>query len=159
MHVTIRTCGLTALALTAPALVALAGCGATHADSSSHAQVSGKPVDAAALQDMYRTAHREDGVVLQGAHEGAHWTRWLKPDGTMTLSAAHGLFTDTGRFTVEGDQLCSTWTHIDSGKKSCVHVVKTGPDAYVTYGDDGAGSSFRMSRQSAAEDHTSGTGP
>jgi hypothetical protein len=108
---------------------------------------------------MYSAAHREDGVVLKGAHEGAQWTRWLKPDGTMKLSAAHGLFTDTGRFVVEGDQLCSTWDHIDGGKKSCVHVVKTGPEEYVTYGDDGAGSSFRMSRQSAAENPTSGTGP
>lgn len=101
---------------------------------------------AAELRALYAEAHREDGVVVSGAHVGARWIKWVKPDGSLELSAAHGLFADTGRFTVKSNEVCSQWEHIDDGKEACVHLVKVGPGKYTSYDADGApGSTFRVS--------------
>jgi hypothetical protein len=103
------------------------------------------PIDAAAVRALYAAPHREDGTVMHGSHEGAQWTKWTKPDGSLELLAGHGLFADTGRFVIRGNALCSTWGHIDGSKEHCVHLVQIGPDEYVTYGDDREeGSRFKV---------------
>jgi hypothetical protein len=103
------------------------------------------PVDATQLAALYAAPHREDGVVLSGAHAGAHWIKWAKPDGSLELSAAHGLFADSGRFVLKGDQVCAQWSHIDNGRETCMHLVKTGADTYTSYDTGGqAGSRFRV---------------
>lgn len=132
------------------AVAALIGCSASgtspRADRASSASSRSTPGGAAEVQALYGTAHREDGVVLQGDHAGAHWTKWAAPDGTLRLSAGHGLFTDTGKFVLRGNEICSTWAHIDAGKENCVRPVKIGADEYATYLPDGSeNATFRVS--------------
>jgi hypothetical protein len=131
------------------AATALLGCAQGH-PSSEVASVSAQPANpspiaAAAVQALYAVPHREDGTVMQGSHQGAHWIRWAKPDGSLELLAAHGLFADSGKYVIRGNALCMTWGHIDEGKESCVHLVQVSADEYVTYGTDGSqGSRFRV---------------
>lgn len=115
-------------------MVALAGCAAR---TSSSAPTAETPLAPPQLRALYTTAHREDGVVLEGDHSGKHWTKWIAPDGTLRLSAAHGMFRDTGRLRVEGDQVCSTWEHIDKGRTACMRVAPAGKDTYVALDPDG----------------------
>jgi hypothetical protein len=103
------------------------------------------PIDAAALEALYGAPHREDGTVLHGSHEGAQWTKWAKPDGSMELLAGHGLFADTGKFVIRGNAICTAWGHIDQGRENCVHLAHVGDNEYVTYDDDGSeGSRFKV---------------
>lgn len=76
-------------------------------------------------------------MVLEGDHAGKRWIKWIAPDGTLRLSAAHGLFTDTGRFRVDGNEICSTWEHIDHGRTACMRLAVIGKDTYVTIEQDG----------------------
>jgi hypothetical protein len=102
-------------------------------------------IDAATLQAMYAVPHREDGTVMHGSHEGAQWTKWAKPDGSMELLAGHGLFADSGKYVIRGNLLCTTWGHIDSGHENCVRLVQISTDEYMTYGTDGTeGSRFEV---------------
>ena len=95
-------------------------------------------LDAAAVRALYAVPHREDGVVLQGSHKGAPWTRWIKQDGTVSLLAGHGLFTDTGKLAIRGNTACWKWASIDDGKESCTRLVRVGANEYVTYDGDGS---------------------
>jgi hypothetical protein len=98
-----------------------------------------------ALHALYATSHKEEGVVLQGAHAGAHWTKWTNPNGSMQLEAAHGVFTDTGHYALHGDMICQRWTVIESGKEGCDYLVQVGADEYVSYQADGSeGSRIKM---------------
>ena len=141
------------VALAAAAM--LAGCGApgnagrapatagTEAALSAHPAV--RDLDRAALQALYATPHREDGTVLAGAHAGAHWTKWTKPDGSAELSAAHGLFADSGKYVIRADRVCWRWSQIDSGRETCMRVMKVGDNEYKTFAPDGSeGSRFRV---------------
>lgn len=113
--------------------------------ASSPAAAHEALVDATLIHTLYSSPHREDGVVLGGAHAGAHWTKWTKPDGTMELTAAHGLFADSGKFIVKGDEICASWEHIDQGRQTCMRLVKEGANEYVTVMPDGSqGSRFRV---------------
>jgi hypothetical protein len=103
------------------------------------------PMPAADVLALYATPHREEGTVMHGSHEGAHWTKWAKPDGSMELLAGHGLFADTGKFVIRGNMICTTWGHIDDGHENCVHLVQVSSGEYVTYGTDGKeGSRFEI---------------
>ncbi len=140
-------------AIVAVAMVALTGCAAPSPTSSppgpqaAAAPEQPKAIDAREVEALYDTAHREDGVVLAGAHAGAHWIKWYKPDGKMELSAAHGLFADSGTYAVSGDKVCVAWNHIDDGKRTCMHLIKNGVD-YITLMPDGSeGSRFRVTTQ------------
>ncbi len=106
---------------------------------------TGAPLGAAEIAALYAAPHREDGVVVGGAHVGAHWTKWTKPDGSMELSAAHGLFADSGTFVLRGNAVCARWEQIDHGRENCMHLVRSGPDEYTTIGPDGQpGSRFKV---------------
>jgi hypothetical protein len=97
------------------------------------------------LHALYATSHKEEGTVLQGAHVGAHWTKWTNPNGSMQLVAAHGVFTDSGHYVLRGDMICSRWTVIESGKEGCDYLVRVGDDEYVSYQPDGSqGSRIKM---------------
>jgi hypothetical protein len=97
------------------------------------------------VRALYAVPHREDGVVLQGSHKGAPWTRWTKQDGTVSLLAGHGLFTDTGKLAIRGNTACWKWASIDDGKESCTLLVRVGANEYVTYDGDGSkGSDFHI---------------
>ncbi len=103
------------------------------------------PMCEAALEALYAAPHREDGTVMHGSHQGAQWTKWAKPDGSMELLAGHGLFADTGKFVVRGDMVCTRWGIIDHGKEGCEHVVQVGANEYMTVGTDGVeGSKFKV---------------
>jgi hypothetical protein len=103
------------------------------------------PIDAAAVQTIYAVPHREDGIVLHGSHEGAEWTKWTKPDGSVELVAGHGMFADTGKYVIHGNMICTAWGHINGGKQGCERLVRVSPDEYVTYDDDGSeGSRFKV---------------
>ena len=105
----------------------------------------GTPVDAAALRALYAAPHREDGVVIAGAHAGARWIKWTKPDGSIELSAAHGMFADTGKFELKDDAVCASWAHIDNGRETCMRLFRSGPDSYTSITLDGKpGSRFRV---------------
>lgn len=143
------------------AVAVLAGCGAPGGAGRAPAtQGTAAPLpsmhppardlDQAALQALYATPHREDGIVLAGAHAGAHWTKWTKPDGSAELSAAHGLFADSGKYAIRDDRVCWRWSQIDAGKETCMRVMKVGDNEYKTLAPDGSeGSSFRV----ASPDH------
>lgn len=89
--------------------------------------------------------------MLRGSHTGAHWTKWTKPDGTLRILAGGGVFTDHGRYDIDGDQLCATWRTIDAGRRICMHVGRDGPGSYVTYDLQGfEGSRFRVSPDSGS---------
>jgi hypothetical protein len=92
---------------------------------------------AKAVGALYTTLHREDGVVLAGNLAGKRWIKWVTADGTLRLSAAHGLFRDDGRLRVKGDEVCSTWDHIDKGRTDCMRLTEVAPDTYVTVDSDG----------------------
>lgn len=125
------------------AAAALAGCAGPPAPPAGAA--AGGPIGATELRALYATAHREDGVVLHGAHAGARWTKWARPDGSLELSAAHGLFADTGRYVLKGDQICSSWSQIDDGRQICMRLRRTGPDTYVSVEANGnEGSRFKV---------------
>ena len=106
------------------------GCAAPQRQAATAAQ--GAPIGAAELRALYAAPHREDGVVLHGAHAGAHWIKWSKPDGSLELSAGHGLFADTGQYVVRGDTVCARWAHIDKGRENCMYLVKIAPDTYTS---------------------------
>jgi len=126
-------------------VTALIGCAGQSAPPTVATAATGTPVDAQALATLYATPHRENGVVLGGAHEGTQWVKWAKPDGSLELSAAHGLFADTGHFVLRGDEVCARWTEIDHGREACMHLVKDGPDEYTSVGPDGKpGSHFTV---------------
>ena len=109
------------------------------------AAAPGTPVGVAELQALYAAPHREDGVVLAGAHAGARWIKWTKPDGSIELSAAHGMFADTGKFVLKDDAVCASWAHIDNGRETCMHLFRTGPDSYTSITLDGnPGSRFSV---------------
>jgi curli biogenesis system outer membrane secretion channel CsgG len=137
------------------AAAALAGCAGSPSSSTSAiaadnaaspAKAAAAPVGAEVVRTLYASPHREDGVVLDGAHAGAHFTKWAKPDGSLELSAAHGLFADTGKFIVKGNEVCSSWEHIDNGRQGCVQLMKVGTNEYVTLRPDGSeGTRFRVS--------------
>ncbi len=113
--------------------------------AQAQSQSQAQPMGPAEIKALYHAPHRENGVVLSGAHAGAHWTKWTKPDGTMELSAAHGLFADSGKYVVKGDQVCATWSHIDKGKQNCMHLLKDGANDYITVQADGSqGSRFSV---------------
>lgn len=147
-----RPNGASRLALAAVAV--LAGCGAPrpagHAPATQGSAETPRPtgpavLDRAALQALYATPHREDGTVLAGAHAGAHWTKWTKPDGSAELSAAHGLFADSGKYVIRADRVCWRWSQIDSGRETCMRVMKVGDNEYKTLAPDGSeGSRFRV---------------
>ncbi len=83
--------------------------------------------------------------MLSGPHAGKHWIKWVKADGTLRLSAAHGMFRDNGRVRVDGNEVCSTWDTIDKGKTACMRLSKVSPGLYVTIDGDGAQASrFRV---------------
>ena len=133
------------------AMMGLAGCAASTPSApadppaASPAASLGKPLDAGAVAALYGAPHREDGVVLSGAHQGAHWTKWIRPDGSLELSAAHGLFADSGRFVLRGNVVCARWEQIDHGRENCMHLVQDGPDEYTSIGADGQpGSRFKV---------------
>lgn len=135
----------------AMALIGLAGCAAAPSSPKPRtdpaAAALGPPLTAHAIAALYGEPHREDGVVLTGAHQGAHWTKWTKPDGSLELSAAHGLFADTGHFVLRGNRVCARWSQIDHGHENCMHLVKDGPDEYTSIGSDGRpGSRFKVSQ-------------
>lgn len=122
-----------------------AGTSGQPSDPAVAATRGGTPVSPSALHALYSQPHREDGVVLSGAHAGAHWIKWTKPDGSLELSAAHGLFADTGHYVLKNDAVCARWSHIDDGHENCMRLVKTGADSYVSLGSDGKpGSSFHV---------------
>jgi hypothetical protein len=132
------------------AVAMLIGCAAPQpsppAEQAAAAAGQAVALGAADVHALYGSPHQEDGVVLHGAHAGAHWTKWTKPDGTVELTAAHGLFTDKGRFVIRGNEVCYTWQHIDGGRQTCVHLAKVGADEYLSYASDGTeGSRFRVS--------------
>jgi hypothetical protein len=103
------------------------------------------PMDAEAVRALYAAAHREEGTVMHGAHQGAQWTKWAKPDGSMELLAGHGLFADTGRFAIRGNMICTSWGIIDHGREGCERLVQVGDNEYMTYGMDGVeGSKFKV---------------
>jgi len=111
------------------------------------------PLDDAALRALYSEPHREDGTVMHGSHQGAQWTKWTKPDGGLELLAGHGLFADSGKYEIRGNTICSRWSHIDSGKESCMQVIQVSADEYVTVGSDGKeGSRFHVVPQLTAEE-------
>ncbi len=133
------------------AVTVLAGCASPgtrgRAPSAQGNAAPARPavLDKAALLALYATPHREDGTVLAGAHAGAHWTKWTKPDGSAELSAAHGLFADSGRFAIRDNRVCWRWSQIDSGRETCMRVMKVGDNEYKTFAPDGSeGSSFRV---------------
>jgi hypothetical protein len=137
--------------LSAAVTVALVGCATTTASIiPQSSETSARPahgafLDAAAVRALYAVPHREDGVVLQGSHKGASWTRWTKQDGTVSLVAGHGLFTDTGRIAVRGNAACWKWASIDEGKESCTQLMRVGADEYVAFDGDGSkGSDFHI---------------
>jgi hypothetical protein len=123
-------------------MLAMTGC--ADRTSSSQASASSPPahgeqaaLNPAQLKALYDTPHREDGVVLKGEHEGKHWIKWIGPDGTLRLSAAHGMYTDAGRVRVDGNQVCSTWDHIDKGRTACMRLTEVAPNTYVAVDHDG----------------------
>jgi hypothetical protein len=137
--------------LSAVVAAALLGCAATspsitpQVSDTSAAPPHAAFLDAAAVRALYAVPHREDGVVLQGSHKGALWTRWTKQDGTVSLLAGHGLFTDTGKLAIRGNTACWKWASIDDGKESCTQLVRVGANEYVTYDGDGSkGSDFHI---------------
>ena len=120
--------------------------------AGQQAAQSAVPVDATQLAALYAAPHREDGVVLSGAHAGAHWIKWAKPDGSLELSAAHGLFADSGHFVLKGNQVCAHWSQIDQGHETCMYLVRIGADTYTSYDTMGRpGSRFHV-RPSVGED-------
>jgi hypothetical protein len=138
--------------------ISLAGCTPPQPPASSPvaslppAPTSGHPelLGVTAIQALYSVPHREDGVVLHG-RVGAKWTKWIAPDGSLRLSAGGGMFTDTGRLAIVGNEVCATWTHIDGGKTSCMHLAKVGPNTYVSYDAEGLeGSKFHISGAEAS---------
>jgi hypothetical protein len=133
----------TAIAFAATA--ALLGCAGPQ-PAATPQQAAATPLGPAEVQALYATPHREDGVVVEGPHAGTHWTKWANPDGTLKLSAAHGLFTDTGSYVVRGNQLCVTWQQIDSGKSTCLHVARIGANEYANVLPNGTETStFKVS--------------
>jgi hypothetical protein len=92
---------------------------------------------AKAVDALYTSLHREDGVVLAGDHAGKRWVKWVAADGTLRLSAAHGMFRDDGRLRVEGNEVCSTWDHIDKGQTACMRLSEIAPNTYVTVDSEG----------------------
>jgi len=132
--------------LAVAALTGLLGCaGQPPAPKPATAGAHGAPMDAQALAALYAAPHRENGVVLGGAHQGTHWVKWTKPDGSLELSAAHGLFADTGHYVLRGNQLCARWTQIDHGRENCMHLIEDGPGQYTSIGADGRpGSRFTV---------------
>ncbi len=107
--------------------------------------MQGTPVGPAELRALYAMPHREDGVVITGPHAGAQWTKWTKPDGSIELSAAHGMFADSGKFVLKDDAVCASWAHIDEGRETCMRLTRTGPDSYTSTTLDGQpGSRFRV---------------
>ncbi len=135
--------------LAVSAVAALLGCAAPQTGGpptqTTDASTVPTPIDEASVRALYAVPHREEGTVMHGAHAGAQWTKWTKPDGSVELLAGHGLFADTGKFVIRGNAVCSTWGFIDGGKEQCVHLVRVGPDEYVAYGDDRLeGSRFKV---------------
>jgi hypothetical protein len=137
--------------LSAVVAATLLGCATTspsikpQASDTSAAPPHAAFLDAAAMRALYAVPHREDGMVLQGSHKGAPWTRWTKRDGTVSLLAGHGLFTDTGKLAIRGNTACWKWASIDDGKESCTQLVRVGAHEYVTYNGDGSkGSDFHI---------------
>lgn len=146
--------GIHRISLALAPLVVLAGCATPPPPAPvASAAPPSQMLTNAELLALYGTQHREDGVVLHGGHVGAHWTKWVSPDGSLRLSAGAGLFTDTGHLVVQGDRVCSTWTHIDDGKQACMRVAKVAAGSYVTYGPNGvSASSFRVTIPGAPPD-------
>ena len=121
-------------------LLVLSGCGETQPPApvaSSGSVPVGPLLPAKAVGTLYTTVHREDGVVLSGDHAGKHWVKWVAADGTLRLSAAHGMFRDDGRLRVDGNKVCSTWEHIDKGQTACMRLSEVAPDTYVTVDSNG----------------------
>jgi hypothetical protein len=120
-------------------ILALGGCGG----DQPPAPIAEAPVQpevlmpARAVGALYKTLHREDGVVLAGSHAGKRWVKWVSADGTLRLSAAHGMFRDDGKLRVDGNEVCSTWEHIDKGQTACMRLTEVAPDTYVTVDSQG----------------------
>jgi hypothetical protein len=136
------------------AVVALTACAAIRdSDAPAKTAEAGPPLPAqlgpADIQKLYELAHREDGVVASGRpHAGAHWIRWVKPDGDMKLVAGAGAFTDTGTFAIRGNSFCIAWKTIDHGKETCFHYARIGDNTYASYLVDGTESAtFKVSMQ------------
>jgi hypothetical protein len=122
-------------------LLLLSGCGGDQPPAPVASAVPIQPgllLPAKAVGTLYTTPHREDGIVLSGNHAGKRWVKWVEPDGTLRLSAAHGMFRDDGRLKVDGNQVCSTWDHIDKGQTACMRLTEVAPDTYVAVDSDGA---------------------
>lgn len=136
----------TGAALVLAVAVMAGGCaGPQSQGATAEPEAQGTPLSMAEVRALYAAPHREDGVVLNGAHAGAHWTKWWKPDGSIELSAAHGMFADTGTYAIRGDAVCARWSHIDHGHESCMRIFKSGTDTYTTIDPDGRpGSRFRV---------------
>jgi hypothetical protein len=148
----------TSVALALAGACALAGCsGPASGPGSATASAAGQitPMGAEEVFSLYARPHREDGVVIQGDHAGAHWTKWADPNGTLKLTAAHGMFTDTGRFVLKGNEVCFTWQSIDDGKTNCMHVARIGADEYANLTPAGAEmSTFRVLQDTRVSEST-----
>ena len=61
--------------------------------------------------------------------DGAAFTVVAKADRTATMELASGR-TDSGRWRIEGDHVCFTWTWVGEGKERCGHIYRRADGRY-----------------------------
>ena len=89
--------------------------------SADHGQLSG---------DEIKTV--VNGATAKGkSRRGGEIIFQIRDDGSLRLDNLDSGFSDTGKWTVEDDSLCTQWNKINQGKKGCSTVRHLSGDKYL----------------------------
>lgn len=78
-------------------------------------------------------------VVVQGStSRGKMFEQRLGGDGSLKVDVLASGYSDTGKWTIEGNAYCSQWDKLRYGKKSCYNIRHLNGDKYLFKGLNGA---------------------
>lgn len=81
-------------------------------------------------------------AALYGGHtwtgktaQGTDFSQKISADGTAVLTFKGK--NDAGRWRVDGDKGCASWTKLRNGKEACVAIVRMPDGSYAAFNEDG----------------------
>ncbi|MGE0723531.1 MAG: hypothetical protein AB7O45_04110 [Alphaproteobacteria bacterium] len=116
------------LATAVTAAVTLSAC----ADDRGPATATGAILTGAELAALY-----PGGPYAVAAPDGARSTVTAAADRTAEMRLADGS-RDAGRWRIDGDTVCFTWTRAGGGAERCGHIQRFADGSYRSVGRDGA---------------------
>ena len=107
-------------------VILLSGCSGTGVKAPMETAPSAKP--APSLNET-QVKQLLVGHTQVGLDKGKNWTNTYNPDGT--LSGTYNTDSDTGTYTIKGNQICRQWSKWRKGTSACWTIQKRDKDYYA----------------------------